>query len=79
MKGNCQNCGKKGHYIGDCWANGSKEGQTPKWYKLPKEVDTAKQSNDNNFTFAANTIVYATTTASDWLADSVVTTHIVQD
>ena len=45
-KGNCQNRSKKGHYMVDCWAQGSgKEGQVLKWFKVPKEKDTAKQTN----------------------------------
>ena len=45
-KGNCQSCSKKGHYVVDCWEKGSsKEGQVPKWFKAPKEKDTAKQTD----------------------------------
>ena len=80
-KGKCQNCGKKGHYEKDCWAKGgSKEGQAPAWFKQQKEKDSAKQSEDADFAFAANNeIALATISASDWLADSVATTHIAQN
>ena len=79
-KGNCQNCGKKRHYIKDCWAKGGgKEGQAPKWFKQPKETDTAKQSIDNNFAFVTNEVTCVTISASDWLGDSAAITHIAWD
>ena len=79
MKGNCRNCGKKGHYIKDCWEKGGgKEGQVVKWFKQHKETDTAKQSNDD-FALVTNEVTYATISASDWLADLATTTHIAWD
>ena len=42
-KGKCQNCGKKKHYVKDCWEKGGgKEGQAPAWFKQPKEKELAK-------------------------------------
>ena len=80
-KGKCRNYGKKGHYEKDCWAKGGgKEGQAPAWFKQPKEKGLAKQSEDVDFAFVANNeIALATISASDWLADSVATTHIARN
>ena len=78
-KGNCRNCGKKGHYVADCWAKGGgKEGQMPKWFKAPKEKDSAKQTDERDFAFMANNMALASISASDWLADSAATTHIAR-
>ena len=53
-KGKCHNCGKKGHFIADCWSKGGgKEAQTPKWFKS-RNTDTAKQNEELDFTFNAN-------------------------
>jgi hypothetical protein len=76
----CRNCGKKEHYVKDCWAKGGgKEGQAPKWFKWFKQPskDTAKQSEEKDFAFVSKEVAYAAISASDWLADSAaVTTHI---
>ena len=75
-KGKCWNCGKKGHYIKDCWTKGGgQEGQAPKWFK-PKE--TAKQAEEKDFAFMSKEVAYSAISASDWLADSAVTTHIAR-
>ena len=43
-KGKCHNCGKKGHWVNNCWAKGGdKEGQVPKWWK----GDSAKNFTDS--------------------------------
>ena len=76
IKGKCQNCGKKGHYVKDCWVKGGgQEGQAPKWFK-PKE--TAKQAEEKDFAFMSKKVAYSAISASDWLADSAVTMHIVR-
>ena len=76
-KRKCWNCGKKGHYVKDCWAKGGgKEGQVLKWFKEPKDKELAKQSEDAEFAFMANDIAFAAISASDWLTDSAATTHI---
>ena len=49
---------------------GRKEGQAPKWSKAPKKKESAKQSDDQDFSFVANDIAFATISGSDWLADS---------
>ena len=63
-KGKCNNCGKKGHWVKDCWAKGGgKEGQAPKWWKgdsaesSTDSTDSTKQATENrsladNFVFA---------------------------
>jgi gag-polypeptide of LTR copia-type/Pol polyprotein, beta-barrel domain/Integrase core domain/Domain of unknown function (DUF4219)/GAG-pre-integrase domain/Zinc knuckle len=77
-KGKCRNCGKKGHYVRDCWAQGGgKEGQAPSWYKTKNE--TAKQADENDFAFMVNDIALISTSASDWLADSAASTHIARN
>ena len=81
-KGKCRNCGKKGHYVADCWAKGGgKEGQGLKGYRDPKSSNSAKQADDKDadYAFMADDIALVTITASDWLADSGASTHIVQD
>ena len=41
-KGKFWNCGKKGHYVKDCWEKGGgKEGQAPAWFKQLKEEELA--------------------------------------
>ena len=43
-KGKCSNCGKKSHWVKDCWEpGGDKEGQAPKWWKYE---DKAKQTQE---------------------------------
>ena len=54
---------------------GGQEGQAPKWFK-PKE--TAKQTEEKEFAFVSKEVAYSTISASDWLADSAVTTHIAR-
>ena len=76
-KGKCKKCSKKGHYENDCWAKGGgKEDQAPAWFK-PKNANSTKQSEETEFAFITNNdIVSAAILASEWLADSAVTTHI---
>ena len=52
-KGNCRNCGKKGHWVKDCWEpGGDKEGQAPKWWKPQDNAkQTQERSNNNDFAF----------------------------
>ena len=54
---------------------GGQEGQAPKSFK-PKE--TAKQAEEKEFAFMSKKVAYSAISASDWLADSAVTTHIVR-
>ena len=57
-KGKCQNCSKKGHYEKECWVKGSgKEGQALAWFK-PKNADSAKQPEENEFTFITKMILF---------------------
>ena len=82
MKGKCQNCSKKGHYVADCWAKGGgKKGQGPKGYRDPKSSDSAKQADDKDadYAFKADDIALVMISASDWLAVSGMSTHIVWD
>ena len=77
-RGKCQNCGKKGHYVKDCWVQGrGKEGQALAWYEPNNE--TAKQADENDFAFMFNEIALISVSASDWLADSAVSTHIARN
>ena len=53
-KGKCNNCGKKGHWVKDCWAEGGgKEGQAPKWWKgdstknSTESTESTKQATEN--------------------------------
>jgi len=77
-RGNCWNCGKKGHWVKDCWEpRGDKEGQAPKWWKSQdKAQQTQDKSNNNDFAF---TCIDMTISTSDWLANSVATTHIARN
>ena len=79
-KGKCRNFGKKRNYKKDCWAKGGgKEGQALAWFK-PKNANSAKQSEENEFTFITNSdIVLVAILASDWFADSATTTHITRN
>ena len=80
-KGNCRNYRKKGNYVVDCWEKGGrKEGQVPKWWKPKTEStdkDSAKQIEDADFAFLADDRALSSMSASDWLVNSVTTTHIV--
>ena len=77
-KGTCHNCGKKGHYVADCWTRGGGgEGQAPKWFK-PRDMDTAKQAEQPDFAFISDTVL-TSISMSDWLADTAASTHIAQD
>ena len=60
-KGKCNNCGKKGHWVKDCWAKGDgKEGKALKWWKgdsAKNSTDSTKQATESkspasNFAFA---------------------------
>ena len=82
-KGKCQNCGKKGNYIVDFWEKGGgKEGQAPKWWNLKTESndkDSMKQIEDADFAFLVDDRALISMSASNWLVDSAITTHIVQE
>src|SRR6266481_7707710 len=77
-KGKCRNCGKKGHWVKDCWEpGGDKEGQAPKWWKpQEKAKQTKERSIDNNFAFTSTETCAAAISTSNWLANSAATTHI---
>src|SRR5882724_4816603 len=77
-KGNCRNCGKKGHWVKDCWEpGGDKEGQAPKWWKSQDNAQqTQDKSNNNDFAF---TCIDMTISMSNWLADSAAMTHIARN
>ena len=76
-KGVCQNCGKTGHYIKDCWAKGGNDGQAPAWYK--EHRDLAKQADEPDFAFMASDMTLVTIIPSDWIADSGSSTQIAQN
>src|SRR6266481_6976304 len=49
MKGKCRNCGKKGHWVKDCWEpGGDKEGQAPKWWRPQEKAKQMKEKSINN-------------------------------
>ena len=81
MKGKCCNCGKKGHWVKDCWEpGGDKEGQAPKWWKSQdKAKQTQEKSTNNDFTFTSTDTCAAAISASDWLANSAATMHIARN
>jgi len=80
-RGNCRNCGKKGHWVKDCWEpGGDKEGQAPKWFKSQdKAKQTQETNNYNDFAFTGTDTCAAAISASDWLADSAAMTHIARN
>jgi hypothetical protein len=75
----CFNCHKKGHMVKDCWAKGGgKEGQGPKNRQKGKNTNRTNQTTDTRN--ALPDIVYMagthTISPSDWVLDSVTTSHI---
>src|SRR5882724_8707060 len=80
-KGNCRNCGKKGHWVKDCWEpGGDKEGQAPKWFKSQdKAKQTQETNNYNDFAFTGTVTCMAVISMSDWLANSAAMTHIARN
>ena len=50
-KSKCNNCGKKGHWVRDCWdKGGGKEGQAPQWWKGDKakgSTGSTQQATEN--------------------------------
>ena len=81
MKGKCRNCGKKGHWVKDCWEpGGDKEGQAPKWWKSQdKAKQTQEKSTNNDFTFTSTDTCAAAISTSNWLANSAATTPIARN
>src|SRR6266481_3257334 len=80
-KGKCRNCGKKGHWVKDCWEpGGDKEGQAPKWWKPQEKAKQMKEKSINNdFAFTSTETCAVAISTSDWLANSAATTHIARN
>lgn len=85
----CQNCGKTGHMIRDCWQKGGgKEGQGPSKFKKCDDKEDKSQKNSTNsylaedHAFEAYTaipiqdVLLANITRYDWIADTGTTAHI---
>jgi hypothetical protein len=78
IRGNCHNCGKKGHKKDDCWSKGGgKEGQGP---RRNQEQDRKAQENDSkahvSFQFSAMTHEDKNLNEQEWIVDSGATDHM---
>src|SRR5882672_5029569 len=40
IKGTCQNCGKKGHWVKDCWEPGRQRRSSPQMVEIPRQGQT---------------------------------------
>ncbi|HEV7735885.1 MAG TPA: hypothetical protein VGO47_00690, partial [Chlamydiales bacterium] len=76
-KGICRNCGKKGHWVADCWEKGGGQaGNMPKWFKPKKEQVQQADSNEGDRDWA---FMAGTTNTTAWLSDTAATCHITPD